>query len=209
MKREFLKNLGLDDELINKILDENTNDIGKAIKKGEESGEKANLTVEQLNEELKKANDTIKSLQKSNQENESLQTLISEYKSEISTLKEQHAKDQISHYTTLKLKDNGAINTQAVLPFIDLNKGSINQDGSITGIDEQIDSVINNEELAFLFKSKEEVIPKTQIEQPIRGGYEPVNGGGDTEKSLGQIMAETISTERRQVADTSSFWNSL
>lgn len=55
MKRDFLKDLGLDDETINKIMAENGADINKA--KGE--SEKAAAELEQLKAELKGANETL------------------------------------------------------------------------------------------------------------------------------------------------------
>ena len=59
MKREFLKNLGIEDkELIDKILDENSSDIGRA--KGELDTYKTK--VEELDKQIKAKDDKIATL---------------------------------------------------------------------------------------------------------------------------------------------------
>lgn len=208
MKREFLEQFGLQKEQIDQILNQHSAEIGNALNKPTNNEEQQKITVDELNEKLEKANKTIKDLQSKNKENEALQQQIQQYQQDIEALNIQHSKDRISSYTSMKLKDHGAINVQAVLPFVDLEKGTINKDGSITGIDEQIDQVLSNEELKFLFKHEEDSVPKSQIEQPIRGGYEPTLGTTAPEKSLGQLMAEQF-IESSTKTDGSSYWNSL
>lgn len=209
MNREFLANFGLEKEQITQILNQHSEDIGNALKKPTNNEEKIKLDIEDLQEKLNQANETIKTLKKATKDNEQLQAKIQEYQQNIEALNIQHTKDQISHYTTMKLKDNGAINTKAILPFVDLEKGSINPDGSITGIDEQIDQILGDEELKFLFRRNEPTIPTQQVEKPIRGGYEPIEGTAVESKGIGELMAEKVIKERSQATDTSSFWDSL
>lgn len=209
MDRAFLKNFGLEEEQISEILDRNSQDIGKALNKNQSAVDKEKLTSNDLKEQLEKANETINNLKKNNEDNKKLQAQINTYKEQIELISKKYDSERITSYTTLKLKESGAINTTAIMPFIDLEKASLNQDGSITGIDEQIDSILTNDELRFLFKTPEEVVPKTQLEQPVRGGYEPTVGEVPEQKSLGAQMAELISNERSNQVDTSAFWDSL
>jgi len=55
MKRDFLKELGLDADVIDKIMAENGNDINKA----KAESEKLNAELEQVKSDLTKANDTL------------------------------------------------------------------------------------------------------------------------------------------------------
>lgn len=59
MKRDFLKNLGLEDDLIDKILDENSKDIGREKARTDQAKEELATAQRQLQEK----DDTIKEMQ--------------------------------------------------------------------------------------------------------------------------------------------------
>ena len=89
MKREFLKNLGLEDETIDKILDEASKDIGKEKQKREQAEADLKTAKEQLAnrdkdlEELKKSAGDVKAVQ------DKLDELQSKYDTETADYKKQ------------------------------------------------------------------------------------------------------------------------
>ena len=72
MKRKFLEELGLEKDVIDKIMAENGADIEAEKAKTIE----ANTKLEDATKQLEKANSTIKDLKKNNADNEALQTKV-------------------------------------------------------------------------------------------------------------------------------------
>lgn len=79
MKRDFLKELGLSDEVIDKVMAENGKDINSA--KGE--SEKLSAELEQTKSELTKANETLEKFK----DYEQTKADVEKYKSELATSK--------------------------------------------------------------------------------------------------------------------------
>ncbi|CRH93163.1 Phage minor structural protein GP20 [Chlamydia trachomatis] len=78
MKREFLAGLELSDEVINQIMAEHGKTVQGLQTKLDESGSK-----------LEQANNTLKTLQKNNKDNEELQNELKSYKDKVSQLESQ------------------------------------------------------------------------------------------------------------------------
>lgn len=165
MKRKFLEDLGLEDkDTIDKILDENSSDIGKA--KGE---------LETVQGQLKDANAEIETLKGQVSERDGqLETLkkstgdVEELKKQIETLQtENKTKDEAHKVEIKKMKIDAAIDTAlssakaknniAVKALLkDLDKAELSEDGSVKGLKEQIDALVKDEDTKFLFDSKKE-----------------------------------------------------
>ena len=138
MKRNFLEDLGLEKEVVDKIMAENGKDI-----------ENAKANYDELKAELKTANATIadrdnqlKELKDSAKGNEDLTAKIAElekqnkdeaknHKAEIESLKINNAIDKA--LATFKAKT-----PKAVKAMLDMENIKFDEDGNITGIDEQV-----------------------------------------------------------------------
>ena len=153
MKRSFLGDLGLEKEVVDKIMAENGKDI-----------ENAKADYDELKAELKTANATIadrdnqlKELKDSVKDNEDLTAKIAElekqnkdeaknHKAEIESLKINNAIDKA--LATFKAKT-----PKAVKAMLDMENIKLDEDGNITGIDEQVKAIAEAEDTKYLFDS--------------------------------------------------------
>ncbi|MDD6796287.1 MAG: phage scaffolding protein [Clostridiaceae bacterium] len=144
MKTEFLKELGLTEEQIKSVMAEN----GKDIKAEKDKTTKAETDLTNANAQLESANKTIKELKKNNGDNEALQTKVTEYENQIKSQKTAYEK-QIRDMKLNSAIDNALLKEKAkhselLSSKIDRDKLVINDDGTITGLDEQITGLKTN-----------------------------------------------------------------
>lgn len=162
MKRDFLKSLNIENELIDKIMEQYGSDIEKfkSINAEQEAKIKAleddiRIRSAQLNElkdnhenidDLKKK---IESLQKENEEN------AIKYQSEIKNMK-------INNIVEKELSKAGAKNIQVTKPLLAkfLETAEIDEQGEIKDLADQIKNLTNSDETSFLFHQKIDEKPK-------------------------------------------------
>lgn len=182
MQRKFLEDLGIKDkETVDKILDENSTDIGKA--KGELETVQNKLSesekeVETLKGQVKERDGQLETLKKSTGD-------VDELKKQIETLQNENKENSEKHAAEIKkMKIDAAIdaalsgakakNNIAVKALLkDLDKLELNEDGSIKGdsLKNQLDALVKGEDTKFLFDSEKK--------KPGIKGAEP--GKGDTD----------------------------
>lgn len=97
MKRDFLKELGIDDEAINKIMAEN----GKDINNAKSDAEKSAAELEQLKAELAKANETIERVK----DYDNVKADVEKYKSDLEKSKSDYEKKIAAMELAAKVKD--------------------------------------------------------------------------------------------------------
>lgn len=177
MKRDFLKNLGIEDkDIIDKILDENSSDIGRA--KGELQTYKDKVTeLEGQINTMKPKADKVDSLE---QENAQLKTdkanLTTELNTKVSEIKKTHAIEN-------GVRDAKARNVKAVLAQLDMNKITFEND-TLTGLTEQLDALKNGEDTSFLFGESKVAPAGTHVGTP--------NSNGDKNTPTSKSFAESI-----------------
>ena len=165
MQRKFLEDLGIKDkETIDKILDENSTDIGKA--KGELETVQTQLTeskkeVETLKGQVSERDGQLETLKKSTGDVEELKKQIETLQTENKTKDEAHKaeikKMKIDAAIDAALSSAKAKNNIAVKALLkDLDKAELSEDGSVKGLKEQIDALVKGEDTKFLFDSKKE-----------------------------------------------------
>lgn len=168
MKRKFLEDMGLTKEQVDSILDENSQDIGKA--KGD---------LDTANQEITSLREQIATLQADNK------TKDETHAAEIKQLKIDSA--VLTALTGAKAKNNAAV--KALLK--DLDKAEFAEDGTIKGLAEQIESLQQSD--AYLFESKSSK-PNVKGAKPGESGNEDGDHGVDTSKmtysELAAYMAE-------------------
>lgn len=173
MKREWLKELGLEAEVIDKIMDENGKDVNKA------KGETQTLKTENadLKQQLATANTTITELKASNTNNEALQAKVTEYEQTIETMKADNQKKEFDLALENELIKLNVHSTKAARAELDMDKITY-ENGQFTGLKEQTDTWA--QEKAFLIKTG-----------ATHTHYNPAGGGNpDTKGYAAQIAAQ-------------------
>ena len=151
MRRDFLKSLGIEDkELIHKILDENSSDLGRA--KGELENHKSQ--VNDLKRQLATKDDEIANLQEKADSVEGLNQQIAQLNADktqlTSELTTKVATLQKTYNIEGGIRDAKAKNVKAVMALLDMDKISF-ADGVLTGLKEQLENLRTSEDTSFLF----------------------------------------------------------
>lgn len=151
MKREFLKNLGIEDnDTISKILDENSADIGKA--KGELQTYKDKVTelegqITTLKGEKTTLESKVTELDGIKAENAQLktdkETLTNELNTKVSQIQKTHAIEN-------GVREAKAKNVKAVMALLDMEKITYNED-KLEGLSDQLTALQSGENTSFLF----------------------------------------------------------
>lgn len=200
MKRKFLEDMGLEKEQVDKILDENSQDIGKAkgdSEKIQKDLDAANAEVESLKGQISDRDKQLETLKNSTGDVEAMKQQIATlqaankakddaHAAEIKQLKIDAAID--SALTGAKAKNNTAV--KALLK--DLDKAELADDGTIKGLAEQIEALQKSD--AYLFDTTTK--KKTQVKgaKPGESGNDDGDHEVDTSKmtysELAAYMAE-------------------
>ena len=164
MKRDFLKNLGIEDkDIIDKIMDENSADIGRA--KGELQTYKDKVT--DLEGQITAKDSEIATLQKKVGDTDALNQQIAQLTTDKTNLTNELntkvAQMQKAHDTENKVRDRKAKNVKAVMALLDQEKD----------IDEQLDALTKGEDTAFLFGDAQSAPSGTHASTPPASGGNP------------------------------------
>ena len=179
MKREFLKNLGLEDEAIDKIMDENGRDIEKAKSGLKELEDKVTLLENQITEK----NTKIEEMAKSSDDAESLKNKIKELQDLNETQKKAIEQSKIDSAIELALVNSKAKNTKAVKSLLDLTNAEL-VDGKIKGLEDQIKKLQESD--GYLFNSE----TKQMKGMTPSGGADETKGSPDDAKNFGSDLAK-------------------
>ena len=168
MKRKFLEDLGLEKEVIDKIMTENGADIEAEKAKTLE----ATTKLEDANTQLSEANNTIKDLKKNNADNEALQTKITDYENTIKTQKAEY-EAKVRNLTLdgaieKALSGAKAKHVDLLSTKIDREKLIISEDGKVSGLDEQLTGL--KETYKDLFEEEKAQDPPPTFSKGTEGG---------------------------------------
>lgn len=190
-KQEFL-DLGLTDELATKAEEASKKELGSYVPKTR--FDEVNTAKKKAEDDLKERDTQIETLKKSTGDNEDL-------KKQIETLQIQNKEATEKAATELKeLQLNNAIklaltgkaqDEDLVAGLFDKTKLILGEDGKITGLNEQLESL--QKDKAFLFKT-DETTPKPGFNI---GGNPPAPGnGGNGNLSLKDALAAKFSQQQ-------------
>lgn len=167
MKTDFLKELGLTQEQIDKIMAENGKDVNKA--KGDTDA--LNTKITDLESQLTDRDNQLKGLKSQVKDNEALTAKITELEEANKTAATEHQNKmnaiQKNHAVENGIRDAKAKNVKAVMALLDMEKISY-ADGKLTGFTEQIDALQKAEDTNFLFVAE-------QQNPPTPTGTKPTN----------------------------------
>lgn len=159
MKREQLKELGLEKEQIDSIMKINGDDIENA--KSASAAEITNLQTEitGLNSQVKDRDKQLETLKASAGDNEALTKQIAELQAENAATKQTHESEmnqlKVDFAVEKALSDANAKNVKAVKALLDLEDAKLDKDGNVKGLQEQIDKLAADEGTKFLFDAKQ------------------------------------------------------
>lgn len=174
MKRDLLKEHGFSEEQINFVMAENGKDVNSLKEQIN------NLTGERdgLQKQIDDRDKQLTTLKKSAKDNEELQSQIKQLQDENKTAKQNYqdqlAKQNKSFKIEGALRDAKAKNIKTVLPLIDTEKVSVNDDGSLNGLSEQLDAV--KKDNSFLFEADQ---PKPNVTLSNKFSNSDNNNSGD------------------------------
>lgn len=198
MRRDFLKELGIEDkELINKILDENSADIGRA--KGEVDDLKSQIN--QLQSQLDKKTTEFDNLKESTKDYNDLTAkikqldsdnaqLVADKKQLEANIETKVAELQKSHAIETGVRDAKAKNVKAVMALLDMEKITY-ENGELKGMTEQLDTLKSGEDTSFLFGVNNSAPAGTHFNNPPSGGGNP-----PTAKSFAEAVANAINNKK-------------
>lgn len=193
MKREELKEHGLSEEQINFVMAQNGKDVNAL-------NDKINgLTSERdgLQKQIDDRDEQLTTLKKSAKDNEELQSQIKQLQDENKTAKQNYqdqlAKQNKSFKIEGALRDAKAKNIKTVLPLIDTEKVSVNDDGTLNGLSEQLDNI--KQDNGFLF-GEENKTPRVEIKNDFQDGNDK-----STSDSIVSHIAERFANSNEQRKD--------
>ena len=187
MKRDFLKQLGIEDaEIIGKILDENSADIGRA--KGELQTYKDKVT--ELEGQLATSKSEVATLQKKVGDTDELNkqiaqlttdktNLTAELATKVNAIKKDHAIEG-------RIRDRKGRNVKAIKALLDHDKITFEND-ELGGIDEQLDSLASAEDSSMLFGDANQTPSGTHVGRPNSTG-----GNQQTFTTFAEAIAKSL-----------------
>lgn len=156
MKRKFLEDLGLEKEVIDKILDENSSDIG-AIK-----DELTTVTKEKekLTSDLAERDSQLETLKES-------AGSIEDLKTQIATLQSDNAAKDKAHKAEMEaFKIDTAVdkaitgakgkNIKAIKALLNMDEIKLDKDGNVVGFSEQLETLMKADDSKFLFDTPQD-----------------------------------------------------
>jgi chromosome segregation ATPase len=189
MKRDFLKNLGIEDkDIIDKIMDENSSDIGKA--KGELQTYKDKVTelegaIATKDSEIanltKKAGDTDALNQKIAQLEADKTSLTTELSTKVNEIQKDHAIEG-------KIRDAKGKNVKAIKALLDHSKITY-ENNELNGLDDQLEALKGAEDSSMLFGEVHTPPAGTNPNNPPAGS----GGTPPTSNSLAEAVAKALS----------------
>lgn len=164
MKKDFLAQLGLNEEQAQAVLVQ----YGKDVTSIKASNEQLQTQVDELTTQVGDRDKQLKKLEKAAGDNAELQK-------EIADLREKNEKQANDWQTKISeqsknfsisnaLRDAGAKNVKAVTALLDMDKVSVDDNGNLIGLSDQVKALQETD--AYLFAQKQEeqqVKPKVEL----------------------------------------------
>lgn len=162
MKRNQLKDLGLDEDQIKAVMDLNGEDINNAKSGNDAIVEENNALKAQIAERDK----DLKNLRKNAKDNEELSNsykeLEAKYKNDTADLTNKLNQTRLTSAVDRALSASKVRDTKAIKGFLDMDKVKLDEQGNLSGLDEQIKEI--HQTAPYIF------------DEGTKQNYEPNNG---------------------------------
>ena len=176
MKREDLKELGLNDDQIAAVMTA----YGKEVNPLKEQVDSLTSERDSLKQQVSDRDGQLDDLRKNAGKNEELEATIKQLQDDNKAAAAKYQNDLAAKEKGFKiegaLRDAKARNVKAVLSLIDTNKVSVQKDGTLNGLTDQIAAVKQSD--SYLFDGE------TKVDQPIKFGGN--FGNGDNNNGAGK-----------------------
>lgn len=193
MRREFLKNLGIEEkDIIDKILDENSSDIGRAKSGVDDLKSQITQLQTQLNDKTSEYN----TLKESTKDYESLKEQITQLTTDKTNLTNELnikvSQIQKSHAIENKIRDAKGKNVKAIMALLDMEKIKY-ENSELSGIDEQLDILTKADDSSMLFGGESSSPAGTTPSNPLNGGN---NSNNSTGKSFTEAIVAALNSKK-------------
>lgn len=159
MKRDQLKELGLSDDQIKSVMDLNGEDINKA-----KSGNAEVLEENQaLKDQIKERDKDLKGLRTKVKDNEDLSTKLKEwqdkYKKDTADLSTKLSQTKLNSAVDNALNKAHVRNTKTIKGLLDMDSIKLDENGELSGLDDQINSIKQSDSYLFDEGKKQDYQP--------------------------------------------------
>lgn len=148
MNREFLESLGLEKELIEKIIAEH----GKSTQKVKTELDEVKAEADKLKDQLTERDKDLEALEAAEHPDEALKTQLAELQTKYESEKAELESSLVAHRKAsaieLGITQAGARNMKAVVALLDQDKITVSDNG-IEGLKEQIEAIKKSDEYLF------------------------------------------------------------
>ena len=190
MEKEFLKNLGIDDDAADQIMHQYNQDIRSYKDKLNEN----KTTIDGLNDQVSQRDTQLKDLGSQAEDNAKLKEQVEMYKTKNSQLSKEwqdKLEAQSKNFAiSNSLRDAGAKNTKAVSALLDLDKVSFDDKGKLSGLDDQLEALKKSD--SYLFNSNETKEPNSQDGIKIFPTGNPTGEGQNDDDSIVSKIAKNL-----------------
>ena len=195
MKREFLRDLELSDEVIDKIIKQYGSDIEKYKSNISEQQGK----IEYLEQAIKERDQQLEKLQSSDDDMQALkkeiETLRAENKSNDENYQKQIRQLKIKSNVEKALTKAGAKNQELVMLLLKdvLETGELDENGEVKGLEKHIKSLQEDKKTEFLFERQE---PQVQGKVPGETLDTPINAKPDFKNMTYEQICEAMQNKQ-------------
>ena len=190
MEKEFLKNLGIDDDAADQIMHQYNQDIRSYKDKLNEN----KTTIDGLNDQVSQRDTQLKDLGSQAEDNAKLKEQVEMYKAKNSQLSKEwqdKLEAQSKNFAiSNSLRDAGAKNAKAVSALLDLDKVSFDHKGKLSGLDDQLKALKKSD--SYLFNSNETKEPNSQDGIKIFPTGNPTGEGQNDDDSIVSKIAKNL-----------------
>ena len=159
MKREQLKELGLNDDQIQKIMGLNGEDINKAKSSNAETLEENEALKAQIKERDKDLNHLRKNAKDNEELSNSYKELQAKYDKDTADLTTKLNQTRLNSALDSALTKANVRNTKTIKGLLDMDTIKLDKEGNLTGLDDQIASIKKSDSYLFNEGQKQEYNP--------------------------------------------------
>lgn len=184
MNREFLRGLGVTEDIIPQIINQH-HDALRPLREKADKADELQQTVDGLNEELKNRDTQLNALQEKAKDNEDLNAELEKYKQQNEQKTTEIKQLQLNNAIKVEALKHNVVDADAFIKLVDTSKVKLNEDGTFEGLDSLITE--STEKMPYLFTDTK------PLGKPL-----PV-GGQPQAMTKEQIMAVSDTAERQKL----------
>lgn len=182
---ETLQGLGLSDEQVKGVMAEHGKDVNDLKEQNSTLTSERDSFKSQVDEVTKNLSEANKNAEKGSEAQQQVEALQKQLKESESQAQEQLQTQRKSFEIDKALTLAGSKNNKATLALIDTDKISIDDNGNLIGLNDQVKTLADSEDTSFMFGTDTKQPPKpviTPVGNPTGG-----QGSGNDTKSTGSI----------------------